>query len=382
MPKYNLDEENLYHLISYLHSLENHSAEGLSQDSIHFAVIIAADSDPISEALFRQMIDTYVKWKNASVDAQLIRAKESPNYKDGFYDTYKKWNIHYWRLEGHPESWYLQLKRRYKQQAIFAILSGLSEDEWAPVHQFAERQQIPVFFPFTNWPVAQEEDYNLYFSEGFKGKMQSLANFLSYDKRPRIQVVKDKDALKRERNTLQQFSQLKEYTLEEYLKTKALHAQDQNVILWLTESQLAGIEWPKSIHPNTTFILPQINDIPEGLSTYSVLSISPFTLPEGRIARNYRVKAWMRSRGIAIEDEALQLNTYFALSVVDFSLAHLVGHYSREYLIERVEHETENNLNPGIYPSLSLGPGQRFASKGNYILAHQKDKDVVVLGRY
>jgi len=94
------------------------------------------------------------------------------------------------------------------------------------------------------------------------------------------------------------------------------------------------------------------------------------------------IRAWMRSRGLTLEDEPLQMNTYFALSVTDFAISHLVGNYSREYLIERIEHETENNLSPGIFPSLSLGPGQRFASKDNYIVSMGKSDSLEVLGYY
>ena len=46
----------------------------------------------------------------------------------------------------------------------------------------------------------------------------------------------------------------------------------------------------------------------------------------------------------------------------------MVDHFSRDYFIESVEHEAESLPNPGVFPHLSLGPGQRFASKGSYIV--------------
>jgi hypothetical protein len=47
---------------------------------------------------------------------------------------------------------------------------------------------------------------------------------------------------------------------------------------------------------------------------------------------------------------------------------HLVDNFLRDYFIEWIEHATENTLTTGMYPHPSLGPGQRFASKGGYIL--------------
>ena len=48
--------------------------------------------------------------------------------------------------------------------------------------------------------------------------------------------------------------------------------------------------------------------------------------------------------------------------------------YYRDYLIERIERESEKDLNPGIYPRLALGPTQRFASKGAYIVRLDPEK--------
>lgn len=77
----------------------------------------------------------------------------------------------------------------------------------------------------------------------------------------------------------------------------------------------------------------------------------------------------MHSRRLEVTHSRLQYQTYYALTLVQYGLVHLLDDFHRDYFIELIEHEAENRLNPGTHPSLALGPGQRLASKGVYIVA-------------
>jgi hypothetical protein len=46
----------------------------------------------------------------------------------------------------------------------------------------------------------------------------------------------------------------------------------------------------------------------------------------------------------------------------------MTAHFSRDYLLEKLEHMADSALSTSVYPSFSLAPGQRFASKGCYIV--------------
>jgi hypothetical protein len=67
------------------------------------------------------------------------------------------------------------------------------------------------------------------------------------------------------------------------------------------------------------------------------------------------------------------LQTYYALTMLQFGLQNVINDFYRDYLIEVIEHEAENELNPGTHPILALGPGQRFASKGAFIATPAAD---------
>ena len=123
---------------------------------------------------------------------------------------------------------------------------------------------------------------------------------------------------------------------------------------------------PPEIYVSDLFLDPAKLSVPAPLRD-KVYLIRSYSGSIAETPRSDRIRAWMRSRKVPVTDDGLQLNTFFALSVVDYSLMHLIDHFSHDYLIEKVEYETENALSPGVFPSLSLGPGQRYASKKHVI---------------
>jgi hypothetical protein len=55
--------------------------------------------------------------------------------------------------------------------------------------------------------------------------------------------------------------------------------------------------------------------------------------------------------------------------------------FQRDYLVERVEDMIERRVITGYYPRLTLAPGQRFASKGGYMVRFSRGRTAPGLRR-
>ena len=62
------------------------------------------------------------------------------------------------------------------------------------------------------------------------------------------------------------------------------------------------------------------------------------------------------------------------------ALADLLDAYYSDYLVERVESLLGHRISNAHYPRLALAPGQRFASKGAYLLRLRQDGALVPEG--
>ncbi len=58
-------------------------------------------------------------------------------------------------------------------------------------------------------------------------------------------------------------------------------------------------------------------------------------------------------------------------------MMHIIGNFSQDYLLEKVEHRVTGNNTPSLFSRVSLAPGQRFASKGSYIVKPKVSSDDV-----
>jgi hypothetical protein len=94
----------------------------------------------------------------------------------------------------------------------------------------------------------------------------------------------------------------------------------------------------------------------------------PVDLPERRRVRLDYALGWFRIRKIPVVAEQVQVDTYLACGLLSETLKHMVDAFIPDYLVERLEDTVEHRIVTGYYPRLTLGPHQRFASKGGFLV--------------
>jgi hypothetical protein len=145
--------------------------------------------------------------------------------------------------------------------------------------------------------------------------------------------------------------------------------------------------------------------------------IYPYELPAQRVGNLSGLRSWLGLAKLPMVDEAMQSQLYFAMTFLNETLGEMLQNLHRDYLVERAEsmldrresktasaemvaqrslrrvaldlrakqeqmpQETDSAVprvtqaelttqraGTTIYPRLTLGPGQRFASKGAWVL--------------
>jgi len=207
------------------------------------------------------------------------------------------------------------------------------------------------------------------------------------------------------------------------------------VMLWWPQSDVAALEavaLPKgTVYLSARMAGAEHAPLPAAWKS-AVRMVYPYQLPEKRGAGLFYFNAWLKVVKLELREEAMQSEVYFAMSYLTETLTEMLDNVHRDYMLERAENMlslregskaedearelTIARFNKGgeggtqgalarlampearksprplpgqkaqvmakregttIYPRLSLAPGQRFASKGAFIVRFAADGQLV-----
>ncbi|MCF6194815.1 MAG: hypothetical protein L3J46_10845, partial [Kangiellaceae bacterium] len=156
----------------------------------------------------------------------------------------------------------------------------------------------------------------------------------------------------------------------EILARKLSLIQKVPVVLWINRDTLDRLIKnisTKQIYLSSTILSRQLNSI-TAASSSEIIAAHPFRLPGENDSAMRRFKLWAKLRKIKITEPRFQAEAFFACLALKDALTHVRRFRVRDYFLEVLDHSQGLELYLPIYPRATLGPGQRFISKGGYIL--------------
>jgi len=392
MPRYQLSKEDMVALTSYLKTLSAEVSPGVDDQAIHFVMLISdnvpsTDREPVLETM-RMFVD----WHNLHLRNNRARPNFSPFHRSPFVPLERFWSFSVLTLTGENETWQKQVEDFYQAKPFFAIVSGLVRGSWSPISEFCDRHSVPCLLPITDLPVAGAQGgYSVYFSEGLTLEAKVLADYVLQAISPNRRIFQLAAAdpfgqipshILREKLTagrpelshdLKVYHDISELSLMMADVSRQL-TKDDILVIWPGADAPLAVNAVMQQPPSTgVIVLPSraislISTVQDHDFLDRLRFVEPHEITVTKHPRSFVVRAWMRTRGLDIPKPTLQFETYYALSLLEAALMNMREDYYRDYLIERIEGESEKDLNPGIYPRLALGPTQRFASKGAFIV--------------
>ncbi|MEW6521543.1 MAG: amino acid ABC transporter substrate-binding protein [Thermodesulfobacteriota bacterium] len=393
MPIYDLDDRDLEILIAYLKTLSDKTSPGVSESEIKFATVIVEGTDPVAVESMLAPVEFGIARKNSLTNASAANPRVARmGYNMLGPDLLqKKFSLSRWVLKGPSSTWRAQLDAYYQAEPVFALLGGISEGEWEPVHRFCEENRIPNLLPIVDYPVISDHDwYTFYFSRGVRQEGEAAARYLHgmydlFSGRAIVQVSRDS----RRGNALadgfraiwadtghpavidiflkegERFSQQRLQEIISELKPAALIVWDDAAALEAFAGLPAIADRPGVILASGTYVGKALWTIPEPLR--ELLSFTyPYRLPQDDIRFDTLALKVLPGKKYSDYDQKIIRQSYITNELLGNALMDMRGEYYRDFFFDVIAMMADEYY--PLYERVGFGPGQRYASKGCFIV--------------
>lgn len=420
MPRYLLANQDMAILIAYLKELSAAHSPGVSKEEIRFATVIAGDVPAKESAEMLSILDALIKEHNRKAKRKNRYVNYGTHTKAAAFN-YPDFVLSKWELTGSPSTWRTQLEEHYRRDPVFALLGGLSATDWQPIHTFSEENKIPCLLPLTDLPVISDTDwYTLYLSKGAYLEGEVAAFYLGRNSEfpaesKVLQVVEDspraravaagfQDAWKEQGLSAPLTLELAPGEQISVARVRSILSAEKPdaVMLWTSAGTAAAlaafdgkVKQPRRIHLSATLLHSFFKEIPEQVRPFTYISY-PYRLGEGGDLFHLNSRVWLQKRSVPLSSSRISTRLLslgkvllepFQVVKRDFNPAgrgngqvimeeqsemmlHVRRNYYRDYLLDVIGMMADSNSLD--YERLSFGPGQRYLSKGCYIVQLSK----------
>lgn len=392
MPRYKINDSDMEVLINYLKNLSNKYDPGVDENRIRFATVITEGVSDADKQAMLSVLQSHIDIHNTQTRPHQRRAQSGPFYKTEKYGAYRLFELEVWELTGPRDSWTRQLEAYYNSNPIFAMLGGIASGSWAPIHNFCEQQEIPCIFPVTEQPVVTDSAwYTLYISKGSYQEGETAANYslpLAVNiANPRIvQLYRTgsggelpaqayRHRLSTSAVTLDKLIGTDEALTDKLLQSLLLSERADILLLWLDESDTKKVtSWltkqsqnPEYIIASWSLLKGNVSVIPERLRD-KVYITYPRDLPANNTQYISVLKRWLKVNNIKESNLDIQSQMYFLGWMLPGAISNMRSEFYRDYFMESFDMMRDQDYAIAVFPRLTFGPGQRYASKGCYMV--------------
>lgn len=372
MPIYRLDDADARDLTAYLRGLSLGPAPGVDETTVRIATITTPGVDAVRAEAMLRVLRTFEASRNSQTRQEVQRSAHATRTREmQKARKFRLWKIVHWELKGDPSAWLAQLDRLYAQEPVFGVLSGMGAGDWSPVEAFCEQQRLPCILPQVEQvpllAAAQKRFYSLYFHAGLEQDLALAIGALQRAGVRDIELWSDPATSPTQQRIAQQLQAaglnrtarattptqavLSLLPPEEHAARWRARAASPAVVAWLPGARwLSAQQWSDAVAGSAGAVL-----------------VSPLRPSEEAAANMLRARGWLRANGLSALPADVASTSLYAASVFGDTLEHLDFDFTREYMLELLEHGLENMVPLSPYPRLAIGPDQRVASKGSHL---------------
>ena len=124
---------------------------------------------------------------------------------------------------------------------------------------------------------------------------------------------------------------------------------------------------PDMVFASSSLLGSRLYSLPEKQRQFVYLTY-PYSLPQESRVYKANIETALKRNNIPITNPDITFKMYSLFSILTGPLSRMRTYVYRDYFIELLEATSDMSMTPVTYPRISFGTGQRYASKGCYIV--------------